>query len=242
MDDCLAYINPEYIPEYQEYHKAICINLNQMIWNIVFLRKAIEAQEKGVPCRNDFVIRQLYKDEFEILILRLHRTLLDEGSDVMTLPHLKNNLFSKYLIPEKKAEVGDNLRNCRWDSGETVVAKRRIEEAVPTFRTHYIAHSLVGETTELSVSFLDAEKVVMAACDYLTKLSFGLESFYSGADRALLNFKEEKVAFEGLLEDFFRYQITSAWCVKEVSCRCSRDEHVDIICEEINQINTSLRG
>lgn len=202
MDSCLAYIKPEYISEYQEYHKAICLNLNRMIWNIAFLKKAKEAQEKGIPCRNDFVIGHLYKNEFEVLVLRLHRTLLDEGADAMTLPHLKNYLFSRYLIPEKKAEVGGNLRNCYWESGETVAARRRIGEAVPTFRTHYIAHTLIGETEELSVSFLDAEKVVMAACDYLGKLSFGLKDFYLGTDRALLNFEEEKVASEGFLEDF----------------------------------------
>ena len=242
MDSYSAYIKPEYIFEYQEYHRAICLNLNRMIWNVAFLKNAKEAQDKGVLCRNDFVIGHLYKNEFELLVLRLHRTLLDVGADAMTLPHLKNNLFAKYLLPEKKAEVGQCLQNCCWDSGEIVAARRRIEEAVPDFRTHYIAHTLVGETEELSVSFLDAEKVVMAACDYLGKLSFGLDDFYLGADRTLLNFEAEKEASERFLEDFFRYQIISAWCVKEVSCECSQEDHTDIINEEIDRINTSIRN
>lgn len=105
-NDCSDFIYPEYITEYQELHKAICLNLNRMIWNIAFLKKAIESQESGARCRNDFVIGHLFKNEFELLILRLNRTFFDEGQDVITLSRLKDNLFSKYLFPEHK----DNLR------------------------------------------------------------------------------------------------------------------------------------
>ena len=240
MDSSSAYIKSEYISEYQIYHRAICLNLNRIIWNVAFLKKAKESREKGVPCRNDFVIDHLYKNEFELLILRLHKTLLDVSSDAMTLPHLKNNLFTTYLFTGKKADIAQRLQNCCWDSVEIVAARRRIEEAVPSFRTHYIAHTLVGETEELSVSFLDAEKVIMAACDYLRKLSFELDHFYLGADQALLNFEEEKVASEKFLEDFFRYQLTSAWSVRNISCECSTDEYTDAICEEIDQINHDI--
>lgn len=242
MNSCTTYIKPEYISEYQKYHKAICLNLNRMIWNIAFLRKAYEAHEKGVLCRNDFVLGNVYKNEFELLVLGLHKTFLDTGPDVMTLPHLASNLFSKYLIPEKKSEVKEKIKNCCWDSGETVAAMRRINKAAHIFRTYYIAHTLVGETEELSVSFLDAEKVVMAACDYFGKLSFGVEDFYFGTERALLNYGEEKKASERFLEDFFRYQIISARCIEEISCKCMQGEHADIVRTEIDQINASLRN
>lgn len=240
MDNCSAYIKPEHISDYQKYHKSICNNLNQMIWNIAFLKKAKEAQEMGVPCRNDYVIGRLFKNEFELLILRLHRTLFDNGPDAMTLPHLKNYLFSKFLIPEKRAELGQNLRDCQWDSNEIVAARRRVEEAVPDFRTHYIAHTLNEDTEELSVSFLDAEKVIMAACEYFLRLSFGVEDFYVESNRTSLNFQAEKEASEKFMENFFMYQQTSAWCINGITCNYDETEYSDVACNRIAQINAAL--
>lgn len=241
MDDCLTAIYPEYITEYQEFHKAIALNLNRMIWNIAFLKKAKEAQETGATCRNDFAISHLYKNEFELLVLRLHRTLLDEGADVITLPQLRNNLFSKYLVSNYKAPLQEKLHNSLWDAPETIAARKRIEQTVPSFRNHYIAHTLSGETDEYSVSFIDAETVVMAACDLLKQLGFDMDSFYLGKERFYLNFKEEKEASENFLDEFFMYQQISAWCIKEITCTYSFGEPSEIVKSKVSQINSLLK-
>ena len=240
MNNCGTYIKPEYISDYQKYHRSICLNLNRMIWNVAFLKKAKEAQDTGAPCRNDFVIEHLFKNEFELLILRLHRTLLDEGADTMTLPHLKNHLFSKFLFPEKKAELRLRLQSCSWDGDEIVAARRRIEETVPTFRTHFIAHTLFDDSAALSVSLLDAEKVILSACEYLEKLSFGLEDFYHGLDRGLMNFQGEKEASEKFIENFLMYQQTSAWCVSEIICKCTETEDSHLVYDRIAKITALL--
>lgn len=221
---CSAFICQKYIVEYQEFHKAICMNLNRMIWNIAFLKKAKEARENGVQCRNDFVISRLYKNEFELLVLRLNRTLFDKGQNIVTLPRLKDNLFSKYLIPNCKEKLRISLKNITWDTAEVVSARRRLEDAVPTLRNQYIAHSLMGEIDEVSVSFIDIEKVVMAACDLFSRIGFGLDSFYLGEEKYYLNFTEEKSTSEQFLEEFFLFQQTSAWCIKKLGCEYTLDE------------------
>lgn len=234
---CSAFIYPQHIAEYQELHKAICLNLNRMIWNIAFLKKAKEAQENGVRCRNDFVISHLYKNEFELLILRLNRTFFDKGQDVITLSRLKDNLFSKYLFSEYKEKLSISLKNITWDTAEVVSARRRLEDTVPTFRNQYIAHSLIGEIDEVSVSFIDSEKVVMAACDLFSRLGFGLDSFYLGEEKFYLNFIEEKSSSEHFLEDFFLFQQTSAWCIKKLDCEYSSDDQKATAKEKIDKIN-----
>ena len=191
-DDCPTYIYKDFITEYQELHKAVCLNLNKLIWNIAFLKKAKEAHEKGVNCRNDFIIEHLYKNEFELLILRFSRTLLDEGQDVITLKRLRDNLFSKYILQKHKNNLSNSLKNIAWDSYEIIVARRKLESAIPIFRNNYIAHTLMGETDEISVSYLDAEKVVMAACDLFNRLSYGVDSFYIGKEKSYLKFFDEK--------------------------------------------------
>ncbi len=65
-NECSAFIYRDYITEYQELHKAVFLNLNKLIWNIAFLKKAK-------------------------MILRLSRSLFDEGQDVITLKRLRNN-------------------------------------------------------------------------------------------------------------------------------------------------------
>lgn len=237
ISDCSTFIYPQYIAEYQELHKAVCLNLNRMIWNIAFLKKAKEAQENGVRCRNDFVIGQLYKNEFELLILRLNRTFFDEGQDVITLSRLKDNLFSKYLLPEHKNRLNISLKDTTWDSSEIVAARRRLKETVPVFRNQYIAHTLMGETDEASVSYLDSERVVMAACDLFNKLSFGLDSFYLGKEKYYLNYIDEKSSSEHFLEEFFLFQQTSAWCIKKLDCDYSTDEQMATAKEKIEEIN-----
>lgn len=242
-DECSTFIKSEYIAEYQELHKAICLNLNRMIWNIAFLKKSKEAQENGARCRNDFVIGHLYKNEFELLILRLHRTLFDEGQDVITLPRLRDNLFKKYLLNDCKQDLIIALKDNQWDSPEVEAAKRNLVRNVPALRNHYIAHTLVGEPDEYSVSFLDAEKVVMAACDLLNKLSFGLESFYFGREKFYLNYESEKTSSEQFLEEFFTFQQTSAWCIKELNCSYaskyqSEDDQSEIVRKKIDSLNS----
>ncbi len=215
-DEHASFIYPAYISEYQELHKAICLNLNRMIWNIAFLKKAKEAQENGARCRNDFIIEHLYKNEFELLVLRLNRTFFDEGQDVITLSRLKDNLFAKYLLPEYKIILSKSLHDVTWDSCEIVAARRRLKEAVPIFRNQFIAHTLMGEIDELSVSLLDSEKVVMASCDLFSRLSYGVDSFYLGKEKFYLNFADEKTASEHFLEEFFLFQQTSAWCINKL--------------------------
>lgn len=236
-NECSTFIYPQYIAEYQELHKAICLNLNRMIWNIAFLKKAEEAQENGVRCRNDFVIGHLYKNEFELLILRLNRTFFDEGQDVITLSRLKDNLFSKYLLPEHRNRLSIALKGIAWDSSEIVAARRRLKETVPIFRDQYIAHTLMGEIDEVSVSFLDSGKVVVAACDLFNRLSFGLDSFYSCKEKFYLNYIEEKLSSEHFLEEFFLFQQTSAWCIKKLDCDYSSDEQMATAKEIIDKIN-----
>jgi hypothetical protein len=236
-DECSSFIHPAYVSEYQELHKAICLNLNRMIWNIAFLKKAKEAQENGARCRNEFIIEHLYKNEFELLVLRLNRTFFDEGQDVITLSRLKDNLFAKYLLPEYKHSLIKSLQDIAWDSCEIVAARRRLKEVVPIFRNKYIAHTLMGEIDEVYVSRLDSEKVVMAACDLFNRLSYGVESFYLGKEKFYLNFADEKTSSEHFLEEFFLFQQTSAWCIKKLDCDCSLDEQMEIVKENIGKIN-----
>lgn len=234
------YIRSEWLTEYYKYHRSICINLNEMIWNISFLKKAKEAQEIGAPCRNDYVIRRLFRNEFELLILRLCKTFFDEGADAITLPHLKNRLFSRYLVPEKREEFRQRLLDCKWDSDEIIAARRRLEENVPVFRTHYIAHTLNEDTAELTVSVFDIEKVIVAACDYFLRMSFDIDDLYVGVDRTSLNFQEEKSATENFSESFFLYQQTSAWCIKGITCNYVEDEVSDVVYARIEQINEQI--
>jgi len=236
-EDCSNFIYSEYITEYQEFHKATCLNLNRIIWNIAFLKKAKEAQENNARCRNDFVIGHLYENEFELLIMRLQRTFFDEGQDVITLSRLKDNLFSKYLLPEYKKSLKKFLVNIEWDSYETVAALRRLKASVPIFRDNYIAHTLIGETDEVYVSFLDSEKVVMAACDLLVRLSYGIDSFYLGKEKFYMNFSDEKTSAEKFLEEFFMFQQTSAWCINKLSCDCTSDEQAEIVKKKIEEMN-----
>lgn len=242
MSDCSEFIYPEYISEYQEAHKAICLNLNRALWNISFLKKAKEAQENGANCKNDFVIGHLYQNEFELLILRLHRTLLDRGKQVITLPFLRKWMFSKYLLPAYKESLTEKLHNCLWDNDETIAARRRLEQNVPIFRNRLIAHTLSGETEEVTISFLDAEKVVVAACDLLEKLSYGVDSFYKGVEKWYLKLKEEKTSGEELLEEFFLFQQVSAYCIKEISCTYDvvDKEELKIAQAKIGRINRIL--
>lgn len=235
-DECSTFIYPEYTTEYQELHKAICINLNKMIWNIAFLKKAKEARDKGVDCRNDFAIDHLYKNEFELLVLRYHRTFLDKGQDVITLSRLKDNLFSKYLMPEHKKDLSKSLKNIAWDSSEIITAKRRLSDAVPIFRHNYIAHTLMGEISEVLVSYQDCEKIIIAACDLFNRLSYATDSFYLGTEKHNLKFMEEKVSSENFFEEFFLFQQTSAWSIKKLDCDCSSK----IVAESIDKINFLL--
>lgn len=232
-DECSAFIYQDFITEYQELHKAVCLNLNKLIWSIVFLKKAKEAQEKGVSCRNDFIIEHLYKNEFELMVLRLSRTLFDEGQDVITLKRLRNNFFSKYILPEHKYSLSNSLKDINWDSSEIVAARRKLECAIPIFRNNYVAHTLMGETEEVSVSYLDAEKVVMAACDLLNRLSFGVDSFYLGKEKSYLKFFDEKTAVEQFIEEFFLFQQTSAWSINKLDC----DSSSKIVKENIKKMN-----
>ena len=235
-DECSTVIYPEYTTEYQELHKAICINLNKMIWNIAFLKKSKEAQEKGVCCRNDFVITNLYKNEFELLVLRFYRTFLDKGQDVITLSRLKDNLFSKYLMSEHNKNLSKSLKNITWDSSEIITAKRRLSDAVPIFRHNYIAHTLMGETSEALVSYQDCEKIIIAACDLFNILSYATDSFYLRTEKSNLKFMEEKVSSENFFEEFFLFQQTSAWSIKKLDCDCLSK----IVAESIDKINFLL--
>lgn len=236
-DECSEFIYQEYVVEYQELHKAICLNLNGMIWNIAFLKKAKEAQERGVCCRNDSVIGRLYKNEFELLVLRLNRTFFDKGPNVITLSHLKERLFSKYLLPAHENSLRELLRDIKWKSNEIVAARRRLEGAVPILRKNYIAHTLMGVADDVSVSYLDCEKVVMAACDFFNRLGFGLDSFYYGEEKACLDFIKEQTASENFLEEFFIFQQTSAWCIKKLDFEYSSDEKIEIVKDSMKKIN-----
>jgi len=233
-------IEQRYREEYRQLHKSVCLNLGRIIWNIAFLKKAKEAQDLGVICRNDFIIEHLYKNEFELLILRLNRTFFDNGEDAATLPRLKNNLFSKYLLKQHKKGLSELLRDSTWDLPEIVAARRRLEDAVPIFRNNYIAHTLLVKNDEISVSFLDAEKVIMAACELFNKLGYGLDTFYLNQEKFYLNFEEEKKACEKYYEQFFLFQQTSAFCIKNLQCEFNNDKSSKIVKEKIDKINLIL--
>lgn len=238
----LPFISQEYLSEYQNMHKAICVELNKMIWNIAFLKKAVDSQENSATNRNSFIIGHLYNDEFELLILRLHKTLFDEGNDVMTLPRLRDNLFSKYLLSEHKRDLSETLKNNSWDSYEIVAARRRLEQSIPIFRTKYIAHMLIGEIDDISTSLIDIEKVVMSACELFEKLSFNVECFYVGKEKFYLNLKSEKIDTENFYEEFFLFQQTSAWCIKKIDCSYKEDIQSELVRKKISRINSIFQN
>lgn len=99
------------------------------------------------------------------------------------------------------------MKDIEWDSYETVAAIRRLEKTVPVFRDNYIAHTLIGETNEVFVSFLDSKKVVMAACDLLVRLSYGIDSFYLGREKFYMNFLDEKHHQKSSLKSFSCFNI-----------------------------------
>lgn len=240
MENCSTYIVPEAVEEYKKYHRTICFNLNRMIWNISFLKKAVEMQQKCGAYRNEFVIAQLSKNEFELLTLRLHRTLFDEGSDTITLPKLQSKLLKNYLFPEYRQELCQRLKSTSWDNSDVVAARRRAEIVVPIFRKNFIAHSLDKDVDELSFSIDDAEKIIMAACDWFSILNFGAEEFYSEDEKANLNHKKEQIACEEIIEEFFLYQYLSSNPIREINCAFKKTEKQDALQSAINQINAKL--
>ena len=142
-------------------------------------------------------------------------------------------MFSKYILPEHKKSLSNSLKDIISDSSEVFAARRNLEYAIPIFRNNYIAHTLTGETDEISVSYLDAEKVVMAACDLLNRLSFGVESFYLGKEKSYLKLFDEKIAVEQFFEEFFLFQQISAWSINRLDCNSSSK----IIKENVKKIN-----
>lgn len=242
MESCLTYIVPEAVEEYKKYHRTICFNLNRMILNVAFLKKAIEAQQNIGPYRNNFIISHLYKNEFELLALRLYRTLYDEGSDAITLPKLKSKLFQHYLLPEFKQELSQRLQNTAWDNPDVVAARRRTEAVIPTFRNTFIAHSLAKEVDELSYCFEDAEKVIMAACELFSKLDFGSNEFYSHNEKANLDHNKEQIACEEFMDEFFLYQALSSYSIRKIDCTFTNveDENHAAVQSALTQINANL--
>lgn len=240
MENCLTYIVPDAVEEYKNYHRTICFNLNRMIWDVSFLKKAAEMQQNCGAYRNGFVIAQLYKNEFELLTLRLHRTLYDDGNDTITLPKLKSKLLKNYLFPEYRQELCQRLKSTSWDNPDVVAARRRADAVVPIFRTTFIAHSLKKDVDELSFCVEDAEKVIMAACDLFSKLNFGAEEFYSADEKANLNHQKEQIACEEIIGEFFLYQYLSSYPIREIDCTFANDEKQDALQSAINQINSKL--
>lgn len=240
MENCLTYIVPEAIEEYKNYHRTICFNLNRMIWNVSFLKKAAEMNKNCESYRNGFVIAQLYKNEFELLTLRLHRTLYDDGNDTITLPKLQSKLFKNYLFPQYRQELSQRLKSTSWNNPDIAAARRRTAAVVPIFRNTFIAHSLQKEVNELSYCFEDAEKVIMAACDLFSKLNFGAEEFYSPDEIVNLEHKKEQIACEEVIDEFFLYQYLSSYPIRKIDCSFATTESQNTLQSAINQINAKL--
>lgn len=243
MESCLTYIVPEAVEEYKEYHRTICFNLNRMILNVAFLKKAVNMQQIFGPCRNDYVISELYNNEFELLALRLYRTLYDEGADAITLPKLQSKLFRHYLLPQFKEELSQRLKSVSWKNADVIAARKRTEGVIPIFRNTFIAHSLVNDVEELSYSFEDAEKVIMAACDLFSKLDFGASEFYSDEEKANLNHNKEQIVCEECMERFFLYQSLSSYSISEIDCIFTniKAKNQTAIQSAIGQINANVK-
>jgi len=187
MDKHYEYIMPEYGREYYRYHSSIYINICRMFWNISFIKKTLRLQREGMICYGDIAIINIYRDEFELLVLRLHKLIYDNDKDTITLQKLKNNMMNKYVKNEKKQELLRQLKNLPIEKHEIKSMRDRVEKSVRILRKKCIAHSLNGEIEEVEVRIDDIEGIVMAAWDSLRILSKDLTAVYNDGGLMELN-------------------------------------------------------
>lgn len=236
LDD---YIRSEYIDEYQQFHRIICLNLNRMIWSISFLKKIYEKQSLGVSlhCYNNHVIKNLYHDEFEILILRVCKTFFDDSSDTITIDLFKNKIIGTYVTQESKHILLEQIKNSAWCSKSIKNQKEKIKKDFQTLRNNFIAHNLHYTDKEISASLDDIEVFLRHACDFFVLLSFDIESFYMESEKYLMDFSGEFISNEKIIEYTYLFQHLSSPCIKSLHCEYNDSDQDKIIQESVIRIN-----
>ena len=212
-------ILPEYIDKYVEMQKALFLDFNRIVFDIVFLQKALANKELNLLYDSMLVIEKLFGNEFQYLIIKISRCLFDTGTDVITLPRFKNRIIRDFIKPEYKQDVCDIVKNSRWNSDEIKDTISRVKISISGFRNHYLAHNLEGQTEELTIPLDDIEAVFNAATELFSLLSFETGDIYSPVPTDGRTFSDEKQALSEFCDRFFDYQYLSSPHVQNISYR-----------------------
>ena len=233
------FIQSKYIAEYQQFHRNIFLNLNRMIWSISFLRKLYEKHTLGVSlhCYNNYVIKNLYHDEFELLVLRACKTFFDDSGDTITIDFFKNKIIGTYVTEESKDILLEKIKNSAWCSKPIKNQKEKIKKNFQTLRNNFIAHNLHYTDKEVSASLDDIEVLLHHACDFFVILSFDIESFYIESKKYLMDFSGEFISNEKIIEYTYLFQYLSSPCIKSLHCEYNESDQDHRIQESVIRIN-----
>lgn len=238
-------IKPECIAKYSEMQKSLFIDLNSILFDIIFLKKCIDNNGINMLYDTNLVIGKLFNNEFQYLIIKVARCLFDKGSDTITLLRFKNMIFKEFIKDEYKESVQALSKNSKWFAEEAKEVKTKVESCITQFRNHYLAHSLQREIDDISVSLLDIEKLFDAATDLFCLLSFEPGDLYGKTPTDGCTFTDERNALVEFCDMFFDYQYLSSPHIEHISYKLDEffveEDEKKIIEQHVSAINNRKR-
>ncbi len=251
MLNYIEVLDKKFHDQYIDNHKSIFYAFNRMLYEISFIKAIIKWQTKLNEIDAYFGSeRHLYAIMFSELIINAYKCFFDHGGGAISIERLKNDVVTHCNETHKNA-VTNCVKDSLWCSQELKELKKSVKPELHSFRNSLIAHNLYDPSLFACVNVDDIARLLEAACDLFTRISFEPTSFYGKSElhgfcfeigKDLFGF--EKTAIEENIEQFFRAQIINSSIVSKVELKYhayySTDEISPLI-DELETINVSKR-
>lgn len=169
-------IRQEYLKNYQELHKDIYNRLVHVRTSLIIIdtiRKYPLDMLYG-PGEGIFW-NMIYWNFLYSTIVLLHGLIIDEFSEALTLPRLRNLLAKDWIQRDIVPDFYERLRDVKFDEEVS-----QIKAKIRSMRHHIVAHRLFDTTKMLplnvtGVSFHELKKINKESEDLFKCCSFGME-------------------------------------------------------------------
>ena len=221
-------IKPQFIEEYEHFHKIIYRNLDMALMDMYFLESCLRVQDLDLGY-NALPMKCLYRSVFSSLTMNVCKCFFDNsGNDATNLLIFKNRVIGKYLREEHVEHVTMEVSKLLLSNKDYKKKVSDIEKNVLILRDNFISHGLLKSSYDKAIVLLpDYHELLSCGCELFDRLSFEPETFYSAAVEGdgHIPFPDTD-GFSKVYDEFLSYTLLASPFIKNVTCE------VDPFCEE----------
>lgn len=176
-------IKPDEIDEYIKYHKKFFSHIADINTDIFFMERFLSFPFKELKMLHSILFYSIINDNmFQNLVVKIHRLINDNDSDVFTLIKYKNKIMKNYIKDEFKSKLIEQIK--MYDLNEKKYLD--IRDKIKTARNEFIAHrnmEYFNHYTEKNlVEFNEMKNLVLRINDFFKAISFNVDDTYEASD------------------------------------------------------------